>query len=324
LVWRFRAAPAERLIEAYGQLESLWPVHGAVLVQNDTLYATAGRSSYLDGGIVLYRLEPATGKELSKTMLYHLDPVTGQQLTTEAKFNMEGTTSDILSGDGDLVFLKYFTFDRDGKPTEATKPHPFSITGFLGEEWFVRNYWIVGEGMPAAGWGGWASAANQFPSGQILCFNDNTVYGYGREKVVAGPVGHKADAYQLFGMNRTSAARPAGKKKGATLLAPTWADTQSLMVRAMALGKDRLAVAGPVDLGQKDPNLLAFQNEPEARAAFDGKKGVFLRIVNAADGRKISECALPAMPIFDGLSAANGRLYLATLDGKVLCYGGSK
>ncbi|MCL5279587.1 MAG: PQQ-binding-like beta-propeller repeat protein, partial [Planctomycetes bacterium] len=112
LVWRFRAAPAERLVEAYGQLESIWPVHGAVLVQNDMLYATAGRSSYLDGGIVLYRLDPMTGRELSKTVLYHLDPQTGRQLVPEASFNMEGTTSDLLSGDGDLVFLKYFTFDR--------------------------------------------------------------------------------------------------------------------------------------------------------------------------------------------------------------------
>ena len=58
LVWRFRAAPAERLVGVHGQLESIWPVHGAVLIQNDTIYATAGRSSYLDGGIVLYRLDP--------------------------------------------------------------------------------------------------------------------------------------------------------------------------------------------------------------------------------------------------------------------------
>ena len=326
LVWRFRAAPAERLVEAYGQLESLWPVHGAVLVQSDTLYATAGRSSYLDGGIVLYRLDPVTGKELSKTALYHLDPATGKQLTTEARFNMEGTTSDILSGDGsNLVFLKYFAFDRDGKRTEATKPHPFSITGFLGEEWFVRNYWIVGEGMPGAGWSGWANAANQFPSGQILCFNDDTVYGYGREKVAAGPVGHRVDSYRLFGTARTATASPplTGKKNTAARShqATAWTDTQSLIVRAMALGNDRLAIAGPPDLGLKDPHLLAFKNEPEARAGFEGKKGVWLRIVHAANGNKIFECDLPAMPVFDGLSAANGRLYLATSDGKVLCYG---
>ncbi len=314
LVWRFRAAPAERLIAAYSQLESLWPVHGAVLVQHDTLYATAGRSTYLDGGIVLYRLDPGTGRELSKTILHHLDPATGRQLTEEARFNMEGTTSDILSGDGDLVFLKYFTFDRYGKRTETSKPRPFSITGFLGEEWFVRNYWIVGEGMPGAGWGGWADAASQFPAGRILCFNDHHVYGYGREKVAPGPVGHRADAYRLFGMERTA----KGKSE------PTWTDTQSLIVRAMALGNDRLAVAGPVDLSQKDSDLLAFKNEPEARAGFDGKNGVCLRIVRAADGKKISECALPAMPVFDGMSVANGRLYIATQDGKIHRYGDTK
>ena len=60
-------------------------------------------------------------------------------------------------------------------------------------------------------------------------------------------------------------------------------------------------------------------NEPEARAGFEGRKGVSLRILNAADGQQVSECELPAMPVFDGLSAANGRLYLATLDGRVLC-----
>jgi len=74
----------------------------------------------------------------------------------------------------------------------------------------------------------------------------------------------------------------------------------------MVLGKDRLAVAGPRNLGDKDPNLLAFKNEPEARAGFEGRKGVYLRIVNAADGSRISESELPAMPVFDGLSAANG------------------
>lgn len=323
LAWRFRAAPAERLVGVHGQLESIWPVPGAVLLQNDTLYAAAGRSSYLDGGLVLYRLDPATGRELSKTTLYHLDPDTGEQLVPEARFNMEGTTNDILSGDGELVFLKYFTFDRDGVRSETTRPHLFSITGLLGEDWFVRSYWILGEGMPGAGWSNWANAANTFPAGRILSFREDLVYGYGREKVAGGPVGHRADTYRLFASRLADpAGSPAAKQRKSQpprKAAPLWTDPQSLIVRALVLGRDRLAMAGPRDLGQKTPELLAFANEPEARAGFAGEKGVYLRIANAADGQTLSECELPAMPVFDGLAAANGRLYLATRDGQVLC-----
>ena len=93
-----------------------------------------------------FRIDPATGRQLSKTGLYHLDPGTGKQLVPEARFNMEGTTTDILSGDGESVYLRYFAFGRDGKRAKGGKPHLFSIAGLLGEEWFVRSYWIVGGG----------------------------------------------------------------------------------------------------------------------------------------------------------------------------------
>lgn len=43
LVWRFLAAPSKRLLMSYGQLESVWPVHGSVLVQNDVVYFVVGR-----------------------------------------------------------------------------------------------------------------------------------------------------------------------------------------------------------------------------------------------------------------------------------------
>jgi len=99
LAWRFRAAPEARLVGAFGQLESAWPVHGSVLVQNDALYAAAGYNSYLDGGIVLYRLDPCTGKALSRTSVCHLDPETGRQIGREGSrgFDMEGVRSDVLS-----------------------------------------------------------------------------------------------------------------------------------------------------------------------------------------------------------------------------------
>ena len=333
LVWRFRAAPTDRLVSVDGQLESTWPVHGAVLIQNDALYAAAGRSSYLDGGIVLYRIDPQTGQQLSKTVIYHLDPETGQQLVPEARFNMEGTTSDILCGDGQSVYLKYFGFDRAGKRIEQTKPHLFAIAGLLGEDWFVRSYWVFGAGMPGAGWSGWADAATSFPAGRILSFSGKHVYGYGRQTVAGGRVGHRADAYHLFKANRPTTVptvpkqtNKTGKKARRkppvpTKEAPIWSNAESLIVRSMVLGNDRLAVAGPADLGKKNSELLAFLNETEALAGFKGERGVYLHIVSAADGYKLSELQLDAMPVFDGIAAARGQLYLATRDGRVVCLG---
>jgi outer membrane protein assembly factor BamB len=347
LVWRFRAAPTERFVTAYGQLESLWPVHGSVLIQNDIIYATAGRSTYLDGGIVLYRIDPTSGKQLSRTMLYHLDPKTGKQITKESGFNMDGTTSDVLVGDGESVYLKYFAFDREGKRATENSDHLFAIAGLLGEDWFVRSYWVVGRGKPGAGWGGWANAAKANTFGRILCFNDDNVYGYGRTKVAAAAVGHKADAYHLFNRSRKAPApkpavkpapKPAPKKPAAKgkkpgkrrrkprprpvpKSPPIWSDVESLIVRSMVLGGDKLVVAGPIDLGKKKSGILAFENEAEALAGFEGAKGVYLRVVSAADGKKISELKLTAMPTFDGMSAAGGKIYLSLRDGSIACFG---
>ena len=66
---------------------------------------------------------------------------------------------DILSGDGDSVFMKQIHFDAEGNKTNEERPHLFCFTGFLGEEWFVRSYWLIGTDV-GAGWGGWANASN--------------------------------------------------------------------------------------------------------------------------------------------------------------------
>ncbi len=327
LIWRFRAAPEERLVSVYGRLESVWAVHGAVLIQNDTLYVTAGRTSYTDGGIVLYRIDPATGKELSRTMLYHLDPDTGKQLTSEGGFNMEGAASDILSGDGDSVFLKQFRFGADGKRIAKTKPHLWSITGFLGEEWFVRSYWIYGEKCQA-GWGGWARAANAYPSGRILCYDQDKLFGYGRIEVAGGATGHKLDTYHLFAAGINSGSdlvervnKKGRKEKAARKAEPAWSVCQPLTVRAMSLTADKLAIAGPVDLGVKDEKILSYKNEAQALAAFVGRKDIYLRLISTVNGESLSEYKLPALPAFDGMSVANGCLFVSLKNGDVICLG---
>jgi hypothetical protein len=84
---------------------------------------------------------------------------------------------------------------------------------------------------------------------------------------------------------------------------------------------DALLVAGPPDLGRKASRVLQFENEPEALAGFLGEKGVFLRVVSAQDGGTMSECTLDAMPVFDGMSAAGGRIYVSMNNGVLECRG---
>ena len=61
LSWRFRDLP-DKMICAFGQLESAWPIHGSVLIKNDTAYFCAGRSSYLDGGFFIYGLNASPAR----------------------------------------------------------------------------------------------------------------------------------------------------------------------------------------------------------------------------------------------------------------------
>ena len=46
-----------------------------------------------------------------------------------------------------------------------------------------------------------------------------------------------------------------------------------------------------------------------------------LWVLAGADGKKLQVLTLDSPPVYDGLSAAGGRLYVATEDGRLACYG---
>ena len=70
--------------------------------------------------------------------------------------------------------------------------------------------------------------------------------------------------------------------------------------------------AGPIVNDRRDPEALT------------GAAGMVLRTVDPGDGSVVSEQELDALPVFDGLIAANQRLYLSCADGSVRCYGSGK
>ncbi len=224
-------------------------------------------------------------------------------------------------------------FDASLQRTNRIIPHLFGVHGFLGEEWFVRSYWLLGTDV-RAGWGGWASG-NETTFGRIMTFDEKNAYGYGRVMIASAALGHQADDYHLFGVekvltqtgvrkarnrnrnrNKTANSQADAQKKPA----PFWADTQSLIVRAMVLTQDKLVVAGPPDVRQKESGILAYKNDEEALASFVGEKGVFLRVLTATDGQVLSETPLDAMPVFDGISAAQGRVFVSLKNGQLQCW----
>jgi outer membrane protein assembly factor BamB len=191
LAWRFRAAPLDRRIVAYEQVESTWPVHGSVLVHDGVLYCTAGRSIFLDGGIRLLRLDPASGRKLGETVWDERDPGTGKNMQVHVRgLNMPVALSDVLSFDGKYLYMRSQKIDPNGSRLEipvqrvqdqpAEGSHLFCQIGFLDDSWFHRSYWTFGRRV-SGGYGGWYQAARAVPAGRILVFDDRQVYGFGRK-----------------------------------------------------------------------------------------------------------------------------------------------
>ncbi len=107
LVWRFMAAPSPRLMVYKNRVESPWRVHGSPLLHEGIVYLTAGRSSFLDGGLFLYGLDPATGEVIHHTRLDTWAPtrVDAEDESFVPAFHMEAANSDILVSEGGYIYL---------------------------------------------------------------------------------------------------------------------------------------------------------------------------------------------------------------------------
>ena len=215
LAWLFRAAPIDRRLVAFDQLESAWPVHGSVLVQNGVASFLAGRSMYIDGGLRLIRLDAVTGKLIGEKIMDDRDPKTGEDMQKHVRgLNMPVALPDILSSDGERLFMRSQAMDLEGNrlklgPGGSGHKHLFAPYGFTDDSWFHRTYWLVNDGF-SGGIGGYNNG-RQNPSGRILVSNETSVFGYGRK-----PSYYRWSSvldYQLFSTARKGS--PAAGKKPA-------------------------------------------------------------------------------------------------------------
>ena len=129
----------------------------------------------------------------------------------------------------------------------------------------------------------------------------------------------------------------AKKKKGSnknnnqgnTLVDPKWTQDVPIYVRAMVLGGKNLFIAGPPDIIDEEETFAKLsESDPEVQklldkqdVALNGDQGAQLLSVNTDTGEIENQVDLESLPAWDGLSGANGKLFLSTLDGTVVCFG---
>ncbi|NOY82163.1 MAG: PQQ-binding-like beta-propeller repeat protein [Kiritimatiellaeota bacterium] len=247
---------------------------------------------------------------------------------------MPGGLPDILAASGNTIHLRELAFDpKTLAPAESTERHIFGSDGFLSGAWWHRAYWIYGTDF-RSGAAGWFLSGRRFPAGKILAANDTAVFGYGMKPDNyrwSTPLGYQlfaarknAESVPIFG--RKAVRRP-GALPGKTF-AHIWSRDIPIHGRAMVVTDNALFVAGPpavMDEGQMYARLAPTGPSPaqllDAEAAFMGRRGAKLLAVKLADGATVSEYPLASPPVFDGLIAAGGRLFMSAMDGSVVCLG---
>jgi outer membrane protein assembly factor BamB len=315
LVWRFRLAPESRQVVSFDQLESIWPVHGNVLVckgpenaPRSVAYAAAGRSSYVDGGVYLYGVDALTGELVTERRFSHLDPKTGREPQKVIRgTRMPGAIPDVLATDGSSIFMRHLRLNFDGRDLEANIDHLYSSAGYLDDTWWHRTYLQIGRDM-SSGYGGWGRAGNTHISGRALVRNKDRAFGFGRKaySITGSHLGLQSE-YHLFAADIKPIILTAKqKKRGMSRVNYLWSQAIPFYPRAMLLASDTLFIAGPADIHDFTSKV------PKGR--------ICLWAVSTEDGAKKAEYNLKAAPVYDSFAAGRGNLYFTTVDDRIVCY----
>jgi hypothetical protein len=197
--------------------------------------------------------------------------------------------------------------------------HLLATGGFLDDTFYNRTYW-----MYASIWPGLYIAHLSAKAGEMLVVDNAMTYGvqaYPSRSIHSPTYKPGTTGYLLFADDNANEPvlddRTRGRDKGMGFTRsapPKWFQWMPVRIRGMVKAGDTLFVAGPPDeMDDKDPY-----------AAFEGRRGAKLVAVSAKDGKKLTEITLEKPPVFDGLSAAGGKLLLALEDGSLTCFGSGK
>jgi hypothetical protein len=151
----------------------------------------------------------------------------------------------------------------------------------------------------------------------MLVFDDKTVWGVQR----GGGKDHK-QSYFVFATPRVepsddTALLPdfAERSGGRNTARDLWRRELTLRPRAMVRANEHLFIGAMP--GKYDPNRpSAFGN-----VASGDQEGGLLHIVSCKDGEPLRRVQIESPPVWDGMAAARGKLYISFENGSIACLG---
>ncbi|NQT53319.1 hypothetical protein HQ576_14775, partial [bacterium] len=233
-------------------------------------------------------------------------------------FSMYAARSDVLVSDGTSIYLRQIRFDRNAVQQDTLGRHLFSTSRLLDGAENHRSHWVLGTGdfrrLPVAY--SWIANGTKprwgvrlaEPYGLMLAFDGHTAWGVRRGAVYT----LYATANRPFSPGEKP--RPDFRKgDDPSQWKATWQTNVPLRPRAIVRAGDAVLLGGTPGLGSTG----------KAFGAFEGREHGVLLVASAADGRTRATHKLAAPPVWDGMAVARGRLYLSTVDGKVVCWTGA-
>jgi outer membrane protein assembly factor BamB len=299
-VWQLRPTSNQRIV-AYGQVESPWPVAGAVLLSDDTVYFAAGRQPLASGGIYVHAVDPMEG---AIKWAERINTVPQQSFYENS--GLEFDPVDILHQEGDGIAMSRWQIAQDGSSKTVDKWNGFArLSTGEGAAWVPRGFWSYGP-----------RHQHRFPgeaARRPLCvFQNNTTISYlnGTTQLFRSDFSEdqQFDSKWITGWKLSQDGRKGKKPYRTDRLAENsvW-QSDVFGSEEPALGEQRynrlhaMALAG-------DDSLYVMHE--------DGR----LKLINAADGSVVKAAMLPA-PAWDGLVISDRKLFVSTQDGQLLCLG---
>ena len=320
LIWRFHASPTEKYIGVFGQLESSWPVHGAVVVQSrkninngqPVVYINAGRNSYLDGGIVLCGVDLKSGRLVCENQLDGTLDKDGNPVV-EKQWVVKGLKNDILVADKQNLYIKDYAYKPDCQQAVSNGSPHLVATGLslLDSYRHHRSLWVIGCDTPYF--------ANQNFSGELLSFDSDVIYSFRAQNGARNGGTRSTSLYRIGAFKRASTPSEVSRKYFITRAKKIWSIDTDIICNAMAVSgistNRYIFYAGAVN-PRNPAGLDKVLDDADAES-------VLKVISDTAKGREAAEYKLPAQPVYDGMAIAGNQLFISLKNGRLVSFCGT-